>query len=79
MTSEPVIEVPIRDDAIRLGQLLKLSGVVEDGAEARELIQTGRVSVDGEVETRRAHQVRPGSRVELPGVALTVVHAGTQS
>ncbi|AKU16033.1 RNA-binding S4 domain-containing protein [Luteipulveratus mongoliensis] len=75
MTSEPVIEVPIRDEAIKLGQLLKLSGLVEDGAEARELIQTGRVSVDGEVETRRARQVRPGSRVELPGAVMTVVRS----
>jgi ribosome-associated protein len=73
MTDEPAIEVPIRDEAIRLGQLLKLSGLVEDGLEARALIQAGEVRVDGEVETRRAHQVRIGSTVELPGAALTVV------
>ncbi|BDZ59145.1 ribosome-associated protein [Barrientosiimonas humi] len=72
---DPVIEVPIRDEEIRLGQLLKLSGLVEDGAEARELIQTGRVQVDGEVETRRAHGVRPGSTVHLPGATMTVVRA----
>ncbi|MDE9367176.1 RNA-binding S4 domain-containing protein [Luteipulveratus sp. YIM 133132] len=75
MATEPAIDVPIRDEAIRLGQLLKLSGLVEDGAQARELIQTGRVLVDGEVETRRAHQVRPGSRVELPGAVMTVVRS----
>lgn len=78
MSPEPVIEVPIRDESIRLGQLLKLSGIVEDGAEARELIQTGRVTVDGEVETRRAAQVRPGSTVELPGATMTVVKGSAE-
>ena len=38
MSSVPTIEVR---GAIRLGQFLKLSGLVEDGAEARELIQSG--------------------------------------
>ncbi|YAL82685.1 RNA-binding S4 domain-containing protein [Dermacoccaceae bacterium W4C1] len=73
MDDLPQLTVPIRDEAIRLGQLLKLSGLVEDGAEARELIQTGRVIVDGEVETRRAHAVKPGSVVEIPGARLSVV------
>lgn len=75
MANDPVIEVPIRDDSIRLGQLLKLSGAVEDGAQARELIQNGQVQVDGQVETRRAHAVPVGASVQLPGVALTVIHA----
>jgi ribosome-associated protein len=57
--------VHIRDDVIRLGQLLKLSGVVDDGAQAREVVETGDVSVNGEVETRRGRQVRPGDVVTL--------------
>lgn len=35
--SSPV-DVPIRDEAIKLGQLLKLANLVEDGAEARIVI-----------------------------------------
>lgn len=66
------IDVPIRDAAIRLGQLLKLAGVVEDGAQAREAIQAGDVQVDGEVDTRRGRQVPVGSVVELPGVRIRV-------
>lgn len=73
MPSDAPIEVPIRDESIRLGQLLKLSSVVEDGVEARALIQAGEVRVDGQVETRRAHQVRLGSTVEIPGAMLQVV------
>ena len=66
------IEVPIRDEAIRLGQLLKLAGVVDDGAQARSLIEDGEVSVDGEVERRRGCQVRPGSTVTLGGTQIRV-------
>jgi ribosome-associated protein len=66
------IEVPIRDGMIRLGQLLKLAGVVEDGGSARTLIEDGQVSVDGEVERRRGRQVHPGSAVELGGTRIRV-------
>ena len=59
------VVVPIRDEMIRLGQLLKLAGVVDDGGQARSLIEDGEVRVDGEVERRRGRQVRPGSTVEL--------------
>lgn len=67
------VEVPIRDASIRLGQLLKLAGVVEHGVMAREVIEAGEVSVDGAVETRRGAQVRPGQTVALEGVAIAVV------
>lgn len=65
--STEIEEVPIRDESIRLGQLLKLSGAVENGAVARELIEAGVVLVDGEVETRRGRQVSRGQIVELRG------------
>jgi ribosome-associated protein len=67
------IEVPIRDESIRLGQLLKLAGVVDDGAMARAVIENGEVSVDGDVVARRGSQVRPGQTVEYAGQSLYVV------
>lgn len=69
------IEVPIRDEMIRLGQLLKLAGVVDDGAQARALIEGGDVLVDDEVERRRGRQIRPGSTVELAGKRIRVTSA----
>lgn len=69
------IEVPIRDAMIRLGQLLKLAGVVDDGAQARTLIEGGEVIVDDEVERRRGRQIRPGSTVELAGKRIRVTSA----
>jgi len=66
------IVVPIRDEAIRLSQVLKLAGVVDDGAQARALIEDGQVSVDGEVDRRRGRQVRPGSTVALGETRIQV-------
>ncbi|WP_377644361.1 RNA-binding S4 domain-containing protein [Oryzobacter terrae] len=66
------IEVPIRDESIRLGQLLKLAGVVDDGATARETIERGLVTVNGEVDTRRGRQVRVGDVVTLEDQTFTI-------
>ena len=69
--SEP-LQVPIRGESIRLGQLLKLAGVVEDGATAREVIERGLVTVNGEVDTRSGRQVVPGDIVTLEDETLHV-------
>jgi ribosome-associated protein len=66
-------EIPIRDESIRLGQLLKLASLVDDGGTAREAIESGLVRVDGEVETRRGRKVAVGSTVEFAGSSATVV------
>ncbi len=66
------LEVPIRDETIRLGQLLKLAGVVDDGATAREVIERGLVAVNGEIDTRRGRQVRPGDVVTLEAETIHV-------
>ena len=44
---------------IRLGQYLKFANLAETGGQARELIASGMVSVNGEVETRRGRQLHP--------------------
>ena len=44
------MEITIRDDFIKLGQALKLAGVVEDGGEAKAVISDGLVKVNNEVE-----------------------------
>ena len=68
--------VPIRDDSIRLGQFLKLANLVESGAEAKPLIQDGRVQVNGEVETRRGRQLVRGDVVTLAGQSAEVADEG---
>jgi ribosome-associated protein len=60
---------PIRDvdvaGTIRLGQFLKLSGLVEHGADAKDVVAAGEVAVNGRPETRRGRQLAPGDVVAL--------------
>lgn len=60
------LEIAIRDESIRLGQLLKLAGVVDSGLDARAAIENGDVYVNGDVELRRGKQIRPGDEVSCP-------------
>ncbi|HEY4534601.1 MAG TPA: RNA-binding S4 domain-containing protein [Enteractinococcus sp.] len=63
----------IRDDMIRLGQALKLANVVEDGVDARDVIQGGGVQVNGEPETRRGRQLHAGDVITLVELDLDLV------
>ena len=74
-SSHPV-PLEIRDDVIRLGQALKLANLVEDGADARVVIEAGLVQVNGDPETRRGRQLHHGDVVEFSGEAVKVVPAG---
>ena len=58
-------EIKIRGDTIRLGQLLKLGGVVESGADGKDLLAAGQVVVNGTRETRRGRQLHDGDVVEV--------------
>jgi ribosome-associated protein len=66
------VDVPIRDESIRLGQFLKLANLVETGAEAKPLVADGQVVVNGEVETRRGRQLVVGDVVAVGGMAARV-------
>ena len=58
-------EIEIRGDMIRLGQLLKLGGVVDSGADGKDVLASGAVLVNGAVETRRGRQLHDGDVVEI--------------
>jgi ribosome-associated protein len=65
-------DVPIRDESIRLGQFLKLAGLIDSGADAKAAIADGMVRVNGEVELRRGRQLRRGDIVSANGEAARV-------
>jgi ribosome-associated protein len=65
-------DVPIREDTIRLGQLLKLAGLAESGGHARELVQDGEVLVNGEVDVRRGRQLHRGDLVRVDDETVRV-------
>ena len=60
--------VKIETEHIKLDALLKFAGAAGTGGEAKLAIQEGEVKVNGEV----CLMLRPGDRVELPGLALVV-------
>jgi ribosome-associated protein len=57
---------------IRLGQLLKLADLAGSGGEAKALLETGVVAVNGEPETRRGRQLHPGDVVSVGDDAVRV-------
>jgi ribosome-associated protein len=66
-------DVPIRGDTIRLGQLLKLAGLVDHGGEVRAFLADRQVLVNGEREQRRGRQLHPGDLVSAGPEELCVV------
>jgi ribosome-associated protein len=67
-----VREFAIRGDMIRLSQLLKAAGVAGSGAEAKELVVAGAVTVNGEPESRRGRQLRRGDVVAVGEEAIRI-------
>jgi ribosome-associated protein len=57
---------------MKLDQFLKFQGVVATGGQAKQLIQDGRVEVNGALETRRGRKLVPGDRITLEGHSLLV-------
>lgn len=72
MANSDVFPIQIRDESIRLGQLLKLASLAEDGIHAKQLIEDGLVAVNGNIETRRGAQIRNGDTVTVNGESVTV-------
>jgi len=62
-----VQDVPVRDGRITLGQLLKLTGLVDRGSETRPFLAGGRVTVNGVPEPRRGRKLVAGDVVIAPG------------
>ena len=66
-------EVAIRGDTIRLGQLLKLAGVVGAGGELKAFLAETTILVNGEPDARRGRQLHPGDVVSVGDDELLVV------
>lgn len=64
--------IKIRDEFIKLGQVLKLSGLVESGVDAKIKIQDGLVKVNGETELRRGRKLYSGDIIEFDGQQIKV-------
>ena len=65
-------EIYIKDDFIKLGQALKLAGLVESGVEAKEVIQDGLVKINGVIDTRRGKKLVADDEVSFDGNSFVI-------
>ncbi len=65
-------KVKITTEFIKLDQLLKFSGAVAIGSEAKEIILDGQVKVNGEVCTMRGKKIRSGDTVTVNGQDISI-------
>lgn len=66
-------EYKLKDEYIKLGQLLKAAGLAGSGVDAKMVIQEGLVKVDGQVDTRRGRKIYQGMVVEYDGRQVKAV------
>lgn len=66
------MEIKINTEFIKLGQALKLAGLVDSGLDAKIFIQNGQVLVNGEIETRRGKKLYNGDIVSFDGRNFTI-------
>lgn len=64
--------IKLRDEYIKLGQALKAANLVEDGVEAKLVIQDGLVKVNNEVDIRRGRKLYDGDVVSFDGQELRI-------
>ena len=65
-------EITIKDEFIKLGQVLKLAGWVGSGLDAKMVILDGLVKVNGEIVLQRGKKIYQGDMVEFDGKSLKV-------
>ena len=68
-----MIEITLRDEFIKLGQAVKAAGLVDNGAEAKIVIQNGEVKVNGETDVRRGRKLVAGDVVEFNGETIRII------
>ena len=66
--------IKIRDEYIKLGQALKLAGLVDSGVDAKIEIQEGNVQVNGEAELQRGKKIYAGDVIEFDGQQVRVIN-----
>ena len=66
-------EFVLEAEFIRLDDLLKLTGCVQTGGMAKVLIQSGGVTMDGEVCTMRGKKLRGGEVIAVPDIGEEII------
>jgi ribosome-associated protein len=64
--------IQLKDESIRLCDLLKLAGVATSGGLGKHLVADGEVTVDGQPESRKTAKIRAGQTVQCRGTRIAV-------
>ena len=64
--------IKLREEYIKLGQALKAANLVEDGVDAKFVIQDGLVKVNNEVDTRRGRKLYEGDVVSFENQTVKI-------
>ena len=64
--------IKLRDEYIKLGQALKAAGLVESGAQAKDVILEGLVQVNGENDTRRGRKLYAEDVITFDGEEVKI-------
>lgn len=67
------MEVKITTPFIKLDQLLKFSGLVSTGGEAKDVINNGFVKVNGETAFQRGKKIYPGDEILFENEVCKVI------
>ena len=67
-------KIEISTPFIKLDSLLKFAGAAETGAVAKQLVQEGRVKVNGEVCTARGKKIKSGDSVSFFKTDYEIIH-----
>ncbi len=73
MSIGQIVDVEIGPEGIKLGQLIKFVNAVETGGEAKTLLESGLVRVNGNPEKRRGAQLSQGDVVTVAGKSWRIV------
>ena len=63
----------LESEFVELYKILKFEGVADSGGEAKQAIAEGRVSVNGEIETRKRKKIRAGDQIDFIDHHIEVV------
>lgn len=66
------MDIKISTEFIKLDQLLKFSGIIGNGSDAKILILEEKVTVNGEIATQRGKKIRPGDSVTVGDQIINV-------
>ena len=66
-------EFKLKDEYIKLGQLLKAAGISDTGLDAKDMILSGEIFVNGNPERRRGRKLYPGDKVQAYSEEISIV------